>query len=148
MDILSESGPVGLVHGLACLEQYLASNNGGQQGMIHATPQVVTHWASFRLLRREGNRILTFHDTIIVPSPGYSGNNPNGSIADDDVWAYATDMITVRLGEVQTFDLEDTVDRDNNTIQTIAQRRALADWQRCRHGGIRLAVDLCDIGGS
>lgn len=149
VDILSESGPVGLVHGLACLEQYLASNNGGQQGMIHATAQTLTHWASFSLLRREGNRILTFLDTVVVVSPGYSGNNPDGAIGDDNVWAYATDMVTVRLTPIDVpAEDEFTIDRENNTIGVTAARMALAEWERCRHAGVRLAMDLCDVGGS
>lgn len=148
VDILTESGPTGLVHGLACLEQYAASHNGGQQAAIHATSQVVTHWESFRLLRREGNRILTFKDTVVIPSPGYSGNNPNGGIDDGDVWAYVTDMPRIYLGPVNPVQIaRNDNDRDNDVVAH-ASRLALVEWERCRHGGVRLAIDLCDTGGS
>lgn len=148
VDILTETGPVGLVHGLACLEQYLAQNNGGQQGAIHATAQVVTHWESFRLLRREGNKILTFKDTLVIPSPGYTGTDPNGNVGDNNVWAYATDMPRIFLGPIKSFDLQGSVDTLNNTAVFRAFRPALVEWQRCRHAGVRLAVSLCGIGGS
>lgn len=148
VDILTESGAVGLVHGLACLEQYLAENNGGQQGAIHATPQTVTHWESFRLLRREGNRILTFKDTVVIPSPGYTGDDPNGNVADNNVWAYATDMPRIYLGEINVTDARQTSDWRDNTMVSVAQRRAMVEFEKCRHGGVRLAMTLCDSGGS
>lgn len=132
--------PATLTHGLDCLEQYLAENNGGKQGMIHATAQTVTQWESFRLLRREGNRILTFKDTIVVPSPGYTGTSPTGTIGSGDIWAYATDYIRVWLDEPK---VKDATDRSTNTAQTVAQRFALAEWERCRHGGLPLDMDVC-----
>lgn len=147
-DDLSETGPVAHVHALACLQQYLADNNGGQQGMIHATSQTITHWESFRLLRREGNRILTMQDNIVVPSPGYPGTDHQGNIGDGNIWAFATDMVRVWLGPVQTFDRDDMIDRRNNTIVAVASRFALAEWQRCRHAGIQLDQQVCAAGGS
>lgn len=148
VDILTESGPATLSHALACLEQYAAEKNGGQQAAIHATAQVVTHWESFRLLRREGNRILTFKDTVVIPSPGYLGTSPDGAIADGNVWAYVTDMPRIYLGPVNpvTFTRDDN--NRNNDIVAHASRLALVEWERCRHGGVRLDVDLCDTGGS
>lgn len=151
VDILTESGPVGFVHALACLEQYLADNNGGKQGMIHATPQIVTHWESFRLLRREGNRILTFKDTIVVPSPGYAGTSPDGTIGDNNIWAYATDKIRIWLERdprITAFPSISSIDRLQNTTTIVAQRLALAEWERCRHAGVRIAASVCDQGGS
>lgn len=131
-------------HALACLEQYLADNNGGQQGVIHATVQTVAHWESFRLLRREGNMILTFKDTVVIPSPGYSGNSPDGITAVGDVWAYATDMPRIFLGDIQIFTSElQSVDRTVNTVQVVAQRFALVEWQRCRHAGISIDITPC-----
>jgi hypothetical protein len=143
---LSDSG-VEYIRALACLEQYLADHNGGQQGVIHATVQTVAYWESFRLLRREGNNILTFKDTIIIPSPGYSGNSPDGFTAQGDIWAYATDMPRILLSDVQTFTAPtSTTDRLNNTVKVIAQRFALVEWQRCRHAGIQIDMNPCGAG--
>jgi hypothetical protein len=148
VDILSEDGWVSPVHGLSCLEQYLAQTNGGQQGMIHATAQVASQWSFFNLVRDEGRRLVTVNDNIVVVSPGYTGSSPTGSVGDNDIWAYATDMVRVFVGEPKAYDLRETVDRVNNTIVSVAQRPALAEWQRCRHAGVRLALDSCDVGGS
>lgn len=148
VDILSESGAVPLVDGLACLEEYLVENNGGQQGVIHATAQTIVHWESFRLLRKINGTTYTMQDNIVIASPGYSGTDPNGNIGDSNVWAYATDMPRVYLGAVKTYSLEDSTDWENNTITLVAQRRALVEWQKCRHAGVRLDLELCDSGGS
>lgn len=144
-DNLSHAGAVGFTHALACLEEYLSKNNGGQQGMIHATPQIVTHWEAFRLLRREGNKILTFKDTLVIPSPGYSGISPTGDIGDNDIWAYATDMVRLWIGDIR---VDISEDRQDNTFQAIAQRPALAEWPRCRHAAVQIAAIPCDSGGS
>lgn len=149
VDNLTPTGPVGLVHGLACLEQYLFDNANGEQGAIHATAQVVTHWESFRLLRREGNRILTMKDTVVIPSAGYPGTNPDGGIHDNDVWAYATDIPRIFLGDIQApQELIQTTDYKNNTVVYQAQRMALVEWQLARHAGVQLAITLCGEGGS
>lgn len=149
VDILTESGAVALTHGLACLDQYLAERNGGQQGMIHATAQVVTHWLGLGLLRREGNRIFTVNDTIVVPGRGYTGGDPDGNdAASGDVWAYATDMVELRLDTVIVNDPIETADRNVNTISVRAEQLALASWEGCRHAGVRLDVTVCGIGGS
>lgn len=141
---LSGGTGVGYVRALACLEEYLADNNGGQQGVIHATTQVVTHWESFRLLRREGNNILTFQDTLVIPSPGYSGNDPSGTTGAGNVWAYATDVPRIFLGNVEVYVRPlQSVDRYQNTVSVIAQRPALVEWQLCRHAGIQLDITPC-----
>lgn len=145
VDILTESGPVTLTHGLACLQEYLNTHNGGQPGMIHTTAQVATHWESFRLLRREGNKLLTLQDNLVVTSPGYTGSSPDGTVGSNNIWAYATDMVRIYLGPIRT---NLVMDRLQNDLEVKAQRPAIAEWQRCRHAGVRLAVEACDTGGS
>lgn len=141
---LTGVSPAGYVRAIACLEQFLAENNGGQQGVIHATAQLVTVWESFRLLRREGNKILTFKDTLVIPSPGYSGNDPEGTTGSDNIWAYATDMPRWVVGDVQgPFDIEESMDRAENTIDVTASRLALIEWERCRHAGIQVLLSPC-----
>lgn len=151
VDILTEAGAVDVVQGLACLTQYLAETNGGSQGMIHAMPLVVSHWASQSLVYRQGNLVLTVaRDDIVVPGGGYTGSTPDGAEpVSGNVWAYATDMVQVRLGEVQDMGGEPAqVDRTNNTVAVQAQRLGLASWEGCRHAGAQLDVDVCDVGGS
>lgn len=148
LDNLTEAGPVGLVHGLACLDNYLLTHNGGQQGMIHATGQAFVHWASFRMLRWVGNRVLSPLNNIVVASPGYSGNSPLGVKGDDDIWAYATDKVQVRLGKMKSYDVATAGDIRQNNYPAKAERPALAEWPRCRHAGVQLALSECDTSGS
>jgi hypothetical protein len=141
------------IEALACLTQYLAENAGGQQGMIHATPQVVTHWDQLGALHRQGNVILTkTRDDIVVAGNGYTGSNPDGDAASaGNVWAYATDIVEVREGETDPEDIGGQgpipwVDPTNNRITVRAQKRALASFEGCRHAGTQIALDPCVSG--
>lgn len=140
-----------LTSALACLEQGLSQCACGQQGMIHATPQVVTHWNALGLVRREGQRILTVLDTIVVPDAGYDGSGQYGqNAADGSIWAYATGMVEVRLGPVQVFAREpgEQIDRTNNTRIAIAQRMAAVSWDGCCHLAAEIDLSTCGVGGS
>lgn len=149
VDILSESGAVALTHGLACLQEYASGLNGGQQAAIHATPQTITHWDGLGLLHRDGqNRLITKLDNLVISSPGYSGTSPDGTIGDNNIWAYVTDIPRVFLGGIKTFPMDQTYNRDENTTMVYAARPALVEWQRCRHAGVRLSLTACDQGGS
>lgn len=134
------------VDALACLEQYLGDCNGGQRGMIHASRQIVTLWANGGALRREGNRILTTLDTIVVPGgKGYSGSSPDGDPAGDgSFWIYATGLVEIRRGETQTLGgTELELHRTHNQQTVRVQRKAVASWDGCCHGAAEVAVDLC-----
>lgn len=148
VDILTESGPATLSHGMACLDEYLCDNNSGQQGAIHVTCQVLSQWVTLRIAEFVSGKWYSPGGNLIIASPGYHGTDPNGNIADDNVWAYATDMPRLFLGPVLVNPVMSSIDWRNNTVETVAQRPALAEWQRCRHAGVRLAVTLCDTGGS
>lgn len=153
VDILSEGGPIGLTAALACLEQGLNDCNAGQRGMIHATTQTVTHWFGLNLLRREGPLILTVKDTVVVPGVGYDGSDPNGNSPSDigAVWAYATGIVTVKLGGIKTLGGPDDlsfVDRATNTARVIAERVGLVAFDGCCHLGVGIEITPCDVGGS
>lgn len=151
-DNLTEAGSAPLTHGLACLQQYLGDVLQGRRGMIHATRQVVTHWTTLNLLRREGDVIYDLFNNVIVPGAGYRGAGPDGqAAADGAVWAYATGVVTVLLDEeglkVDGSSVQ-TVDRDTNVYEVRAQQIGLALWDGCALGAVSLDVDLCDVGGS
>ena len=150
-DIVTEAGPVDVVQGLACLEDYLAKTTGGRRGMIHANRTVVTWWMRFGLVRRDTGLLLTSVDTIVVPGAGYDGSTPDGADpVDGDVWAYATDLVDVRRSAIDIFGGPNAsgVDRTLNTVEIRAEQAAVASWDGIAHGAARLDVDVCDIGGS
>lgn len=148
------------LNALACLEQYLAGCNAGQQGMIHATWQTVTHWIEARLVRREGQVFYTEFDTIVVPGVGYDGSGPTnpegagqGVPADasaGSVFAYATGIVEVRLSPITLRGTPENpveVNRTTNEIGVIAERFALASWDLCCHGAAEIDLPLCTTGG-
>jgi hypothetical protein len=154
-DVVVTSGTP--IEALACLEQGLAECGTGQRGMIHATRQVVSTWSEQNLLRREGNLILTIHDTIVVPGAGYDGSDPyNAAPKNQSIWAYATSgEVDIRLSDVRLIpDPNDpqavmqATDRSVNTIEWRAERVASAVWDGCCLLAAEVALDLCIIGGS
>lgn len=152
-DVLTDSDePTSLTDSLACLEQYLADCNCGQRGMIHATRQIVTHWTGLNLVRREGNLLLTIHNSIVVPGSGYDGSGPLGqAAAEGSIWAYATGLVEVRRdSDIQVLGGPNSegVDRATNTMEIRAERLAVASWDGCCHGAVEIAASLCGVGGS
>lgn len=148
VDILTESGPATLSHGMACLDQYLASNNSGQQGAIHATIQTLNQWVTLRVVEHVNGKWYSPGGNLVIASPGYTGTDPNGNAGDNNIWAYATDMPRLFIGPVLVDPVMSSIDWRNNTVEALARRPALAEFQRCRHAGVRLAIEGCDSGGS
>lgn len=143
--------------GLACLDASSTSCNSGQRLMIHAPRQIVIAWSALNFLRYEGGLILTANDNIVVPGAGYDGSGPPGIIggpptpaATGSVWAYATDIIEVRLGEVHLYGgpTPQGTNRTTNVFTTTAERLAAATWNGCCLLAASMNVTLCDIGGS
>lgn len=147
-------GPTSVTDALACLEQGIAEAGRGRRGMIHATPQLVTHWQIGGALRREGGLILTIMDTIVVADAGYDGSGQYGQpVAEGSVWAYGTELVQVRLGALRYVpDGEPlsamALDRSVNTVEVRAERDALIQWDHCIHVAAEVNLSLCGIGGS
>lgn len=135
------SGSSPLVYALAALEEALADCGG--RGMIHCTVQTAILWLSAQAVRRDGNRLLTALDTIVVPGAGYDGSAPDASIdaTGETAYAYGTGLVDVRLSPVRVYGDESTIDHRTNTWEVRAERLAAATFDPCCHVGIR--VDLC-----
>lgn len=148
---------------LAMLEQGLGAVGHGRRGVIHATRDLVTHWANGGALRRESGRILTIHDTLVISDSGYDGSGPGAGEGDDpvdaspgSVWAYGTTQVIVRRGAIET--LPDNLneartwaqatDREINDIEVLAQRAAAATWDGCVHVAAEADIDPPSVGGS
>lgn len=147
-------GAVSPVDALACLEQYLGQCATGQQGMIHASRQVVTHWVKDYLVTRQGGQLVTALDTIVVADAGYDGSGPGATPvppADGAIWAYATGIVTVRLGPVEALPPEGdqaAYTPLSNDVAVFAQRLAGVAWDGCCHGAAQIDLDVCAIGGA
>jgi hypothetical protein len=148
-DVLTD-GPTSIVDAVACLEHAMGQCAKGQRGMIHVTRQAATYMATQYLVRREGNLLLTIHDTIVVPDAGYDGSGPDGQdAAEGSSWIYGTTMIQLRMSPVDTVpnDMSEATLRTTNMVEFRAERLASAAWDHCCHLAVELDMSLCDIGG-
>lgn len=141
------------LNALTCLDEYLCDNNSGQPGVIHAPCDVLGYWKSLMVLEVEktenGWRYYSPLGNLVIPSPGYDGSSPSGQPASTaGTWAYATDTPRIFLGPIQVSEIPTSIDRANNTIEMVAQRAALAEWQLCRHAAVRTSIVPCGEGGS
>jgi hypothetical protein len=133
---------------MSCLDGYLASHNSGAQGAIHVNVQTLSQWVTLRIAEFVEGKWYSPGGNLIIASPGYSGNSPLGVTSDGNIWAYATDMPRIFLTKPQVFPLKSSTDRRTNTTYAKAQRVGLVEWQKCRHAGVRLDMDVCDTGVS
>lgn len=130
-------GAFGWIDGLAALEQAISDGSAWERGVIHASPQLVTHWiAAYLVFPRPSDGLLTTGlGTIVVAGSGYDGTGPQSAINPNRLeWAYATPVPQIRLGEV-TFSQtdEDTVavDRLTNDRTIRASRFASIVMSSC-----------------
>ncbi len=151
-DVLTD-GPTSSTDALAVLEYGLGVCSKGARGVIHATRHAATYWGSLGLLRREGNVLLTWLDTIVIADAGYDGSGPEGQPAEDgSQWAYGSLMPMVRLGPEALYpdadDLSSAMDRGSNTVEYRAERKAAVGFVGCCHLAAELDLGWADIGGA
>jgi len=141
-------GAVSEASAIACLEEGLAACSCGT-GMIHVTPGMMIRIADHGLIERFGNVFRTANDTIVVADAGYTGTGPEGQPASNgSVWAYATDMVDVRLGPIVTYPDSDAAamtigTAPDNTLTYRAQRLAAATWDGCCHLAVEVDIPVC-----
>ena len=93
---------------LALLEHHIAlSSHAGEQGIIHATRDVVASLSSNSQMlfhNKEKDHLQTMGGTPVVTGSGYPGNGPDGdthaTASDTNKWIYATGTVKVYLGDV------------------------------------------------
>lgn len=142
------------VEGLALLEAAIATT--GRQGMIHASPSLVTEW----MARGGGNlispdrgnppKLRTQLGTIVVPGYGYqtaagvfNGSTPippagHAVPTGHQEWAFATGPVEIRrtpdiemIPEATDDAIWQAMDRVNNLLAYEAARHYVFDWDAC-----------------
>lgn len=145
------NGAVSALDAMVCLEDALATCSDGTT-MIHASPGLMTHWRSLQLVERFGNIFRTANDTIVVADAGYDGSAPTGAPATSgSVWAYGTDLVTVRLSDISVLPSDDPEDyaamtltpAADNSFTFIAERLASAVFDACCHVAVEVNIALC-----
>lgn len=93
---------------LALLEHHIAlSSHAGEQGIIHATRDVVASLSSNSQMlfhNKEKDHLQTMGGTPVVTGSGYTGTGPDGATGatatDANKWIYATGTVKVYIGNV------------------------------------------------
>ncbi|ONH55456.1 hypothetical protein CcI49_28445 [Frankia sp. CcI49] len=137
---------VSFKRGLNLLEQALADSGFGAPGMIHCRPEALDDTA--QLFRREGFRIYTSRNTLIVPGVGYSGRGPEGDAnevpAAGKTWMFATGLAEYRETPVAMDSgwtaggqpPPSAIDRSINQVTAWARRTAIASWDCQVHAAV------------
>jgi hypothetical protein len=140
LDILG-SGTISPEIGLAYLEEAIGGT--GQQGMIHATPAVVSRL--YPWLTEADGGLVTANGNKVVSGAGYQGIVPDGEGnpgAGED-YIYATGPVEVRLGPVVITELAESMDRELNTVTFRAERYALATWDTVLQAAVLVDWTAC-----
>lgn len=92
--------------------------------VFHMTIGAFYGFSTGPALSASGNLITTLRGDLVVADAGYPGTGPDGQApAAGEAWIYATARPVVHLGRKE--DVQQDVDRSNNTITARASRLAL-----------------------
>lgn len=139
--VVTGASPLNITTGLGLLEQQLADCYGGQ-GIIHVPPKLLPSLNAHQLLTvtntrnvgtgRFDRQLQTLNGNLVSVGAGYPGTSPTGAApASDATWIYATGAVTMRRGDVKVGRIGESINRDNNTIQLIAERTYVLNWDCC-----------------
>lgn len=144
------STAVSVVTGVGLIEDALAFYLRGGAGMIHVTPQVLTHMCNAQIVERDGKVWRTCNGHKVVADAGYSGDGEGAAVADSSSqFIYGTDMIDVLLGDIMTPNATEAfqeMDRTVNTVTVRAQRMAGWRWDGQAHVNAEVNVGIAGIG--
>lgn len=123
--LLASGAAVSPASALSYLEDAIGGT--GKQGMIHATPSVVSQWFD---QTRDNSPLVTVNGTKVVAGDGYINSRPTGGslAAAGQSWVYATGPVEVRHSDVLMPDISEVLDRSNNDVTFRAERYALVEW--------------------
>lgn len=137
--------PLGVVQGVAALEQYLGDNYCGV-GILHAPRAVAPFAAENNQIVGSGNRMTTTLGTRWAFGAGYSVNTgPTGVEAPDGTaWIYATGQVTILRSDIwmQPGAVEQAFNRRTNDAEMYAER-AFVITTECVKAAVRVRLD-CD----
>jgi hypothetical protein len=150
---------------LVLIAQALSNCGAGGRGMIHATPALAERWSNLTAInwmpkdstclalpeemqdRIAGDCVLATpaRGDIVINGAGYPGTGPLGQPppGPNQVWAYATSMVNVIVGEEQVYpdSLSEALDRATNTVEARAECSAAAVYDLCC--SFAVLVDIC-----
>lgn len=134
---------VDVATGLGRLEQALADCYGGR-GVIHVPLEALPTLDANNLVRPVGGRdassgqfgrqLETLAGNLVAVGAGYLGTGPDGvDPGGTTTWLYATGPVFMYRSSVHVNTFSSTVNRENNTIEMIAERTYVLGFDCCLH---------------
>lgn len=136
--------------GLSYLENAIGERTG-REGMIHATPAIVTAWGAGGGLTEDEDGVLrTTSGTPVADGSGYIGAHPLGGgglpgptwPSGTKEWAFATGPVEVRWESEVRRRVEESVDRSDNSVVVRAERYVVAEWDKALQVGVYIDWSL------
>lgn len=137
---------------LACLEYALGRKGRGRLGYVFITTQLLTHLATLQAIRLQGNAWYTHAGHRVITDAGFDGTGPGGWTGGGQ-YAYATSDVRLRVGPIEAVpgsrdEAMNQMDRRTNTVQVVAGRMALIQWDECVHVACAVDLPICAIDGT
>lgn len=139
---LTSGGAVSPAAALARLEDFIATEYGSL-GVLHLSRGAVTILSSLTLVSQVGQRLVTAVGTPVVAGAGYPGTDPDGNVAADTTWAYASPALFGYRGEILPSSARpgDLLDRSTNDLYAIAERPYVLGYDPCGVGAAAFNTD-------
>lgn len=146
-DAADDTEQFGYMTALAVLQRENARLGSGQ-GVIHASPLMVSLWDSGGALRVDGQRLRDLFGNLIVADGGYGFTAaPEGDDGDELAyeWAAVTGPVQVRLSDEELIGSDtEAINRRTNTFVQHVSRIANVIFDYTVHVGLRIAVDTAN----
>lgn len=134
------STALGVVSAMELMIGTLADTLGGQRAMIHIPASLLSLFDFYGQVNRVQDLLTTFAaDHVIVAGTGYPGTDPDGASEAGVTWIYGTSLVELRLSTVfvpSDAPTSAAYDRSLNDVDVVAERMALAHFDRAAHIGI------------
>ena len=116
---------------VAIAEQYIAANYGSL-GVIHMPRLLASVLLTEGTLEARGTRLFTKMGTPVVAGAGYPLTHPDGETTGEN-WIVVTPALMTYRSEVFTATNRagDLLDRQQNNLYGVAERRYLVAWDEC-----------------
>lgn len=137
--------PVSVVEAVAALEDAMGGCQTGQPDLIHVPRKATAYLANAGVVMdpvASSGRLFTHNGSLVIADRGYPGTGPEGQAPTASVvWAYATGIISARLGQItdRAREIEEAVDAETNDMRVAAEQAVAAGWLCC-HYAIPIAL--------
>lgn len=141
--LIDGNGSHDIVDAFAHINDWVASEVGGERAWIHVEPRLLPFLAFYGTAIREGRALFTaLSDHRIVAGAGYDGSASEGrTTGTGDSWIYVTTPVRFYEGPIEVpTDPEQLINRSINRYRAVATRLVLAEWDLTVHGAIKVCT--------